>query len=290
MAQRLAGQKIFVSGGSRGLGAAIVQLCAKEGAQVVFSFRSQEKAAQKVLESLDGEGHKAVQLDIASEDSVKEAIQQALEALGGISGVVNNAGVTQDQLLLRMKPQQWASVLQTNLTGAYFVTQAFLKPMLRAKKGGSFVHISSVVGQLGQGGQTNYAAAKGGLEAFSRSLAREVANRQVRSNCVAPGFIETDMTKSLTTEQQQHILKEIPLQRTAHTDRDCPQRGFSLERGGELYHRPHPQCERRPFDVIMQLLIPPPPAPLPLGGENLWTALPFRGGGAKGASSYVIIN
>ncbi|GIL21291.1 MAG: beta-ketoacyl-ACP reductase [Candidatus Jettenia caeni] len=210
----LEGKKIFVTGGSRGIGASIVQVLAEKGAQVAFTYSSQEEAAQKVLASLPGTGHFHLKMNISSEESVTEGIDKVLAKFGEIDGIVNNAGITKDQLLLRMKTEDFDQVIHTNLKGTYLVTKGFLKSMLKSRKG-SIVNITSVIGQTGNAGQANYAASKAGTEAFSKSTALEVASRGIRVNCVAPGFIATEMTEVLNEEQKKLILSKIPLDRIA---------------------------------------------------------------------------
>lgn len=210
----LTGQKVFVTGGSRGIGAAIVKLLAQRGAQVAFSFSSQEEAAKKVLAELPGSGHFCLQMNVSDEASVEAGVAQILEKFGNIEGLVNNAGITKDGLLLRMKASDFDSVMNTNLRGTFLLTKAFLKSMLKARRG-SIVNITSVIGQTGNAGQANYAASKAGTEGFSRSTALEVASRGIRVNCIAPGFIGTEMTESLTEEQRKMILTKIPMERIA---------------------------------------------------------------------------
>ncbi len=214
MTGTLTNQKVFVTGGSRGIGAAIVKLLAERGAQVAFTYSSREDAAKKLLGELPGQGHFCVQMNTADESSVDAAINQTLEKFGNIDGVVNNAGITKDTLLLRMKSEDFDAVVQTNLRGTFLVTKGFLKSMIKARKG-SIVNITSVIGQTGNAGQANYAASKAGIEAFSRSVAQEVGSRGVRVNCIAPGFIGTEMTEVLTEDQKKMILAKIPMDRIA---------------------------------------------------------------------------
>ncbi len=211
---QLAGKKVFVSGGSRGIGAAIVQTLAARGAQVAFTYSSREDSAQKILSSLPGRGHFCFQMKLDDEASVDSAVQTTMAAFGTIDGVVNNAGITKDGLLLRMKSEDFDSVVHTNLRGTFLVTKGFVKTMIKARSG-SIVNITSVVGQTGNAGQANYSASKAGTEAFSRSVAQEVASRSVRVNCIAPGFISTEMTQVLTDVQKKLFLDQIPLQRIA---------------------------------------------------------------------------
>jgi 3-oxoacyl-[acyl-carrier protein] reductase len=211
---QLNNHKVFVTGGSRGIGASIVKLLAERGAQVAFTYSSREDAAKKLLSELQGQGHFCVQMNTSDEASVDAAINQVLEKFGTVDGVVNNAGITKDTLLLRMKSEDFDSVVQTNLRGTFLVTKGFLKSMIKARKG-SIVNITSVIGQTGNAGQANYAASKAGIEAFSRSVAQEVGSRGVRVNCIAPGFIGTEMTEVLTEDQKKMILAKIPMDRIA---------------------------------------------------------------------------
>ena len=210
----LTGKKIFVSGGSRGIGAAIVKTLAERGAVVAFTYSSRQDSAQKVLSELVGEGHFCLQMKLDDEASVQAAVEATLKKFSQIDGVVNNAGITKDGLLLRMKTEDFDSVITANLRGTFLVTKGFVKSMIKARSG-SIVNITSVVGQTGNAGQSNYAASKAGTEAFSRSIALEVASRSVRVNCIAPGFISTEMTEVLTDEQKKMFLTQIPLQRIA---------------------------------------------------------------------------
>ncbi len=210
----LQGKKILVTGGSRGIGAAIVQQLASRGAQVAFTYSSREDAAQAVLAQLPGSGHFVARMNLQDEASIEAALAQVIEKFGNLDGVVNNAGMTKDGLLLRMKTEDFDSVIQTNLRGTFIVTRGVLKPMLKARTG-SIVNITSVIGQTGNAGQANYAASKAGLEAFSKSVAQEVASRSIRVNCIAPGFIATEMTDTLTEDQKKGILAQIPMSRIA---------------------------------------------------------------------------
>lgn len=208
----LSGKKIFVTGGSRGIGAAIVLYLAEQKAQVCFTYSSNEVMAHELLKTLPGEGHFCLQLDLIDESSVDNCINEVLKQWPAVDGVVNNAGITKDHLLLRMKSEDFLSVIKTNLLGTFLITKAFSKSMLKARSG-IFVNISSVIGALGNAGQSNYAASKGGLEAFTRSIALEFASRGIRANCVAPGYIKSDMTASLSEEQLKTFNDSIPLSR-----------------------------------------------------------------------------
>ncbi len=206
----LDGKKVLVTGGSRGIGEGIVFRLAELGARVAFTYTSRPDSAERVLNSLPGDGHFHIKLDVRSMDSINEGVSEALERLGGLDSLVNNAGITKDQLLLRMSDQDFREVIETNLMGAVFCAKAVLKPMMK-QRSGSIVNLSSVVAQMGNPGQANYVSSKAGLEGFTRSLALEIASRNIRVNAVAPGFIATDMTDKLTDDQKNAISKNIPL-------------------------------------------------------------------------------
>jgi 3-oxoacyl-[acyl-carrier protein] reductase len=208
----LTGKKIFITGGGRGIGAGIARVLADAGARVALSYTSRPDDAEKTLGTLKGQGHFTVKMDISSAESVDQAFAQVLEKFGGLDGVVNNAGITRDQLILRMKPEDFDAVVQTNLGGTFLCTKLAIKAMLKARAG-SIVNISSVIGQMGNPGQSNYAASKAGIEGFSRATALEVASRNIRVNCVAPGFITTEMTDALDDKQRESIQNRIPLGR-----------------------------------------------------------------------------
>lgn len=213
----LNGQKIIVTGGSRGIGAGVVEALAKAGAQVAFTYSSNEASAKALLEKLPGSGHFIFPLDIQNAEQIETAFDQAIEKLGGITGLVNNAGITKDNLLLRMKTDDLDAVLNTNLRGAIWCSKVVLKPMIKARAG-SIVNISSVVAQMGNPGQTNYVASKAGMEGFTRAMALEVASRNIRVNAVAPGFIQTDMTEALDSKQKEAISSKIPLGKMGSID------------------------------------------------------------------------
>lgn len=208
----LSGKKIIVTGGSRGIGAAIVQSLAEAGAQVAFTYSSKEESAKNVLTSLKGEGHFYVQMDVSQEDSVNKGLEQIQAKWTEIDGLVNNAGITKDGLLLRMKAEDFDQVIATNLKGTFLLTKLVSKIMMKARRG-SIVNITSVIGQTGNAGQANYAASKAGTVGFSKSVAQEIASRNIRVNCIAPGFIATEMTHILNDEVKAKIMEKIPLQR-----------------------------------------------------------------------------
>lgn len=208
-------KKVVVTGGSRGIGAAIVQVLAEQGASVAFTYSTNEAKAQELLKSLPQgaeQKHFCLKLDVSKATEVEKFAEDIIEKWGQVDGVVNNAGITKDQLILRMKLEDFESVISTNLTSVFSMTKAFSKSMLKARSG-SFVNISSVIGSVGQAGQANYAASKGGLEAFTKSIALEFASRGIRANCVAPGYIKSDMTDALSADQIKSFYEKIPLGR-----------------------------------------------------------------------------
>jgi 3-oxoacyl-[acyl-carrier protein] reductase len=214
---KLKDKNILVTGGSRGIGAGIVRRLAAEGARVAFTYTSRPEAAEEVRKSLPGDGHLALELNITDENSIETVFKTVIEKFGKLDGLVNNAGVTRDQLLLRMKAEDFDQVIQTNLRGSFLCTKVATKAMLKARQG-SIVNITSVIGHSGNPGQANYAASKAGITAFTKSIAQEVGSRNIRLNCVAPGFISTEMTDVLPDAQKNAILAKIPLQKFGTTD------------------------------------------------------------------------
>jgi 3-oxoacyl-[acyl-carrier protein] reductase len=213
----LKGKNILVTGGSRGIGAGIVKCLARQGARVAFSYTSRPELAEQILKDLPGEGHFTLKMNVAEAESVEAAFSEVLEKMGSLQGLVNNAGVTKDQLLLRMKPEDFESVLEVNLTGCFLCTKIAVKNMLK-QRSGSIVNMTSVIGHIGNGGQANYAASKAGILGFTKSVAQEVASRGIRANCVAPGFIVTDMTDAMSEDQKTQIAGRIPLGRLGQVD------------------------------------------------------------------------
>jgi 3-oxoacyl-[acyl-carrier protein] reductase len=203
----------MVTGASRGIGKACALELAKAGARLVVAARQLDKLEEVASEIRTAGGEAfVVALDLASHESIKAAISTASKEFGRIDILVNNAGVTRDNLALRMKPDDWNIVLQTNLSGAFFCIQQVISPMMR-ERWGRIVNISSVVGQAGNPGQANYVASKAGLIGLTKSLAQELASRNITVNAVAPGFIETDMTGVLKDEQKARITQGIPMGR-----------------------------------------------------------------------------
>jgi len=206
----LAGEVALVTGASRGIGAAIATTLAASGARVIGTATSQG-GADGISSALGSSGRGAV-LNIADDESVQTLIKDIQANEGAPSILVNNAGITRDNLLLRMKPEEWDDVLSTNLTGTFRVSKACLRGMMKAKKG-RMINIASVIGVTGNAGQANYAASKAGLIGFSKSLAKEIGSRNITVNVVAPGFIDTDMTRDLPADQKAAMLGAIPLAR-----------------------------------------------------------------------------
>src|SRR5579863_4799532 len=218
----LKGRIALVTGASQGIGRACAIELARAGATVALAARNEGKLAEVAAEIAAAGGQAAAfALDVASEDSIKSGAKAVLDRFGKVEILVNNAGITRDTLVLRMKRADWDDVLSTNLTGAFLLTQAVLGPMLR-NRWGRIVNISSVVGRTGQAGQVNYAASKAGLIGLTRSLAREVASRGITVNAVAPGYIETSMTAVLDEKQRAAMMAAIPLGR-AGTDVEIAQ-------------------------------------------------------------------
>jgi len=203
----------FVTGASRGIGAAIARRLASEGATVIAAARTAD-ALERVVEEIRGAGGaaSAAALDLSDSASIEAAAKSAIAAHGEVHVLVNNAGVTEDNLILRMSRDAWDKVLATNLTGVFLLTQAIVKSMVR-KRYGRIVNVTSVVGLMGNAGQANYAASKAGLIGLTKSVARELASRNVTCNAVAPGFIATAMTDKMTDDAKAKLSGEIPLER-----------------------------------------------------------------------------
>ena len=213
----LTGHVALITGASQGIGRACALALAESGAQIALAARNEEKLAA-VVKEIEGKGGQAAAfaMDVSNEESVKGAVKSALERFGKIDILVNNAGITKDTLLMRMKRADWDSVLQTNLGGAFFCTQAVISSMLK-QRWGRIINVSSVFGQMGQIGQANYSASKAGLIGFTMAMAREVASRNITVNAVAPGYIETAMTEGLSEDLKSKVNEMIPLGR-AGTD------------------------------------------------------------------------
>jgi 3-oxoacyl-[acyl-carrier protein] reductase len=199
----------FITGARRGIGKAIALRLAQEGADCVLIART---SPEELAQEIQGMGRRALALsvDVSDAEAVDSAIKKAVGEMGRIDVLVNNAGIAQDGLLIRMKVEQWKSVLDTNLSGAFYCTKAAARFMLKAESG-RIINISSVIGQMGNAGQANYAASKAGLLGFTKSVAKELGSRGITCNAIAPGFITTDMTSEMSEEATQALLQNIPL-------------------------------------------------------------------------------
>jgi 3-oxoacyl-[acyl-carrier protein] reductase len=210
----LSGKSAIVTGGSRGIGKAIATRLAQQGADVAFSYKGNQAAADATAQELEGHGRRAlaVQGDVTDPAAAEALVKQAIEAFGKVDILVNNAGITRDDLIMRMTPDMFREVLETNLFGAFYATKAVTRPMLKAR-GGRIVNITSVSGQAGQMGQANYSSAKAGLIGLTKATARELASRGITCNAVAPGFVLTELTRNLPEDLQKQIIERTPLGR-----------------------------------------------------------------------------
>ena len=210
MSNKLEGEIALVTGASRGIGKAIAEKLKADGATVIGTATT-DGGAEKISEYL-GEGGKGMCLNVTDADSVAAVIKQIESDFGNVSILVNNAGITRDTLLMMMKDEQWNDIIDTNLTSIFRLSKAVVRKMMKARKG-RIISIGSVVGSTGNPGQTNYSATKAGLLGFTKSLAREIGSRNITVNAIAPGFIDTDMTKELAEEQKAALIGQIPLSR-----------------------------------------------------------------------------
>ncbi len=210
MTTSMQGQVALVTGASRGIGKAIALQLAEQGVTVIGTATT-EKGAEAISGYLSGKGE-GIALNVTQEDSISAALKHIDETYGQLDILVNNAGVTKDNLLMRMKDEEWDTVMDTNLKSVYRLSKGVMRGMMK-RRSGRIINISSVVGTTGNPGQANYCAAKAGLVGFTKALAKEIAARGITVNCVAPGFIDTDMTKSLTEDQKQAIFANIPASR-----------------------------------------------------------------------------
>ena len=209
------GRSAIVTGGTRGIGKAIVQELARRGASVAFNYSKSSDEAEKLKAEIAATGVKvfAAQCDVANTEAAAEFVKQAKEELGGIDFLVNNAGITRDQLIMRMKEEDWDAVIDTNLKGAWNFSKAVLRPMMKNDNGGSILNIASISGVVGMLGQSNYSASKAGMIGLTKSLAKEVASRKITVNALALGLIETEMASEMNTDYREKILAQIPLGR-----------------------------------------------------------------------------
>ena len=212
---KLEGRIALITGGGRGIGRATAVRLAQEGAAIAINFKGNESAAEEAKRLVEGGGGRAalVQGDIAADGNADEVVKEALAFGGGrLDILVNNAGITRDNLLVRMSVEEWDAVLDLNLRGAFLATKAAMRPMMK-QRSGRIVNVSSIAGLMGNAGQANYAAAKAGLIGFTKTIAREMASRNITCNAVAPGFVPTDLTNDIIKQMEATILPQIPLGR-----------------------------------------------------------------------------
>lgn len=229
------GKTVLITGGTRGIGRACAVAFAREGARVAICGRSDEtaqKAAQEIASETNGDV-RGFGCDIADASAVDAMVKTVIEALGPVYVLINNAGITRDGLLMRMKSEDWSAVVDTNLTGAFNCCRAVTRDMIK-QRAGRIINVSSIIGLRGQGGQTNYAAAKAGLIGFTKALAQEVASRNITVNVIAPGYIDTDMTAVFTDEIRKELLEKIPLKRVG-TSEDIAAAARFLASDGAAY-------------------------------------------------------
>jgi 3-oxoacyl-[acyl-carrier protein] reductase len=219
----LTGKVALVTGGSRGIGRAASLALAQQGARVAVNYLSNESAAKGTVEQISSRGGEAIALqgDVAKADDAKRIVEGTVQQLGAIHILVNNAGLTKDDLVMRMSEEAWDRVMEVDLRGAYLCTKAALRPMVR-QRWGRIINIASVAGIVGNQGQANYAAAKAGLIGFTKSVAKEVASRSITANAIAPGLVRTEMTEGLTEGQEGAVLLMVPLGRAAEPEEIAP--------------------------------------------------------------------
>lgn len=213
--KKFEGKVAIVTGGTRGIGKAIVLELAKNGCAVAFNYARSADEAEKLKAEVDALGVKAyaAQCDVANTEASAEFVKAVIAELGGVNYLVNNAGITRDQLIMRMKEDDWDSVIDTNLKGAWNFSKAVLRPMMKNENGGAIINISSISGVVGMLGQSNYSASKAGMIGLTKSLAKEVASRNITVNALALGLIETEMASEMNAEYREKILAQIPLGR-----------------------------------------------------------------------------
>ena len=206
---------ILVTGANRGIGLNIIQRLNNDGYTIIGTSRTDD-GANIISQEINSNGGKGLKMDVTNQESINSAIKSIQDEYGALYGLVNNAGITNDNLLMRMTEEQWLSVIETNLTSIYRVTKSIVKDMMKAREG-RIVNIGSIVGMMGNAGQSNYSASKSGLLGFTKSLARELSSRNINVNSISPGFIDTDMTKALSDDQIDNLSKNIPLGRIAES-------------------------------------------------------------------------
>jgi 3-oxoacyl-[acyl-carrier protein] reductase len=215
MMSSLQGKIAIVTGGSRGIGKSIALALSAEGAHVAFTYKSATSAAEEVKKEIESQGHQALAIQSDAKDfaGANQVVEAVVKAWHRVDILVNNAGITKDGLLVRMSEQDWDEVLDTNLKSAFNFSKAVCRHMM-SQRAGRIVNISSISGVIGNAGQANYASAKAGMIGLTKSLAKELASRNIQVNCVAPGFVDTDMTEKLTPQQKEALMNIIPMKRT----------------------------------------------------------------------------
>lgn len=236
---QLTGKIALVTGASRGIGKAIATILSEQGATVIGTATS-ENGAAAISEYLADKGGKGLALNVTDKDSIDGVLKSITDEFGAVDILINNAGITRDNLLMRMKDEEWQDIIDTNLSSIFTLSKAVLRGMMK-KRHGRIVNVGSVVGSAGNAGQANYAAAKAGVIGFSKSMAREVASRGITVNVVAPGFIDTDMTKALNDDQREAIFKDIPANRLGQPEEIAATVAFLVGEGaayitGETIH------------------------------------------------------
>lgn len=208
----LANKTALVTGASRGIGRAIALELAKNGANVAVNYAGSKEKAEEVVAEIEKLGQKAmaIQADVANEEAVQAMVKEVIATFGSLDILVNNAGITKDNIMMRMKVEDWDAVIDTNLKGVFLCSKASMRQMMK-QRSGRIINIASVVGVLGNAGQANYVAAKAGVIGLTKTMARELANRNINVNAVAPGFITTDMTDQLSDDVKENLLQQIPL-------------------------------------------------------------------------------
>ena len=219
-AKQFEGRSAIVTGGTRGIGRAIVLELARRGANVAFNYSKSGDEAEKLKAEIEAAGAKALaaQCDVANTEAAAEFVKQVVAEFGSVDLLINNAGITRDQLIMRMKEDDWDAVIDTNLKGAWNFSKAVLRPMMKNENGGSILNISSISGVVGMLGQSNYSASKAGMIGLTKALAKEVASRKITVNALAPGMVDTDIVTEMNPEFREKILAQIPLGRFAGVD------------------------------------------------------------------------
>jgi len=219
-AKQFEGRSAIVTGGTRGIGRAIVLELARRGANVAFNYSKSGDEAEKLKAEIEAAGAKALaaQCDVTNTEAAAEFVKQVVAEFGSVDLLINNAGITRDQLIMRMKEDDWDAVIDTNLKGAWNFSKAVLRPMMKNENGGSILNISSISGVVGMLGQSNYSASKAGMIGLTKALAKEVASRKITVNALAPGMVDTDIVTEMNPEFREKILAQIPLGRFAGVD------------------------------------------------------------------------